>query len=341
MGVIGREYGHMIENRMIGKGFRRGGVHAGAMGEAFGDLNAIEYLNENQGRGPDRDGDNNDKRGDDNGAGYNFVANAPGYGHVRFRIDDLRPGEKRTVTIEFGNDVASATNGATATGDGTALQSLIDDTEATQWTSTGTTDVAGRQVAIALNGRQSFTAVSVSALRGPGQNRFTALRSFEIWSCDAGKSKDNPTCDASNTAGWKKVLWSESNAFPSVNPRPIASDMQLRTWDVPKTTATNVLRRRRQPLAPSEPRGRPRAGPRTSGVGEAAELHQHALEARGRVGALFDPDGPAAVRDAVDEPVRDRRLRLVALGERREPRLPQRRLERAQPRRGQSRRLQR
>ena len=47
MPVIGHEYGHTIENRMIGKGFRRSGDHAGAMGEAFGDLNATQYLNSN------------------------------------------------------------------------------------------------------------------------------------------------------------------------------------------------------------------------------------------------------------------------------------------------------
>jgi hypothetical protein len=47
MSVIGHEFGHMIENRMIGKGFRRSGDHAGAMGEAFGDLNATQYLNSN------------------------------------------------------------------------------------------------------------------------------------------------------------------------------------------------------------------------------------------------------------------------------------------------------
>jgi extracellular elastinolytic metalloproteinase len=46
-GVIGHEFGHMIENRMIGKGSARAGFHAGAMGEAFGDLVAIEYLREN------------------------------------------------------------------------------------------------------------------------------------------------------------------------------------------------------------------------------------------------------------------------------------------------------
>ena len=46
-GVIGHEYGHMIENRMIGKGAGRSGHHAGAMGESVGDLMSIEQLNEN------------------------------------------------------------------------------------------------------------------------------------------------------------------------------------------------------------------------------------------------------------------------------------------------------
>ena len=46
-GVIGHEFGHMIENRMIGKGNNRAGFHAGSMGEAFGDLVSTEYLREN------------------------------------------------------------------------------------------------------------------------------------------------------------------------------------------------------------------------------------------------------------------------------------------------------
>jgi hypothetical protein len=46
MAVIGHEFGHMIENRMIGKGGTRSGQHAGAMGESSGDLLAMEYLNE-------------------------------------------------------------------------------------------------------------------------------------------------------------------------------------------------------------------------------------------------------------------------------------------------------
>ncbi|MFL6014080.1 MAG: M36 family metallopeptidase [Gaiellaceae bacterium] len=47
MSIVGHEYGHMIENRMIGKGAQRSGFHAGAMGESFGDLDAMEYLDEN------------------------------------------------------------------------------------------------------------------------------------------------------------------------------------------------------------------------------------------------------------------------------------------------------
>ena len=46
MAVIGHEYGHLVENRMIGKGGTRGGHHAGAMGESSGDLMGMEYLNE-------------------------------------------------------------------------------------------------------------------------------------------------------------------------------------------------------------------------------------------------------------------------------------------------------
>ena len=44
MGVIGHEYGHMIENRMIGKGNVRSGHHAGAMGESHGDLHVDRAL---------------------------------------------------------------------------------------------------------------------------------------------------------------------------------------------------------------------------------------------------------------------------------------------------------
>ena len=47
MPIIGHEYGHMIENRMIGKGLTRQGGHAGMMGESHGDLFGMEYVNSN------------------------------------------------------------------------------------------------------------------------------------------------------------------------------------------------------------------------------------------------------------------------------------------------------
>jgi len=45
--VFAHEFGHAIENRMIGKGVgARQGFPAGAMGEAFGDFDALEFVNE-------------------------------------------------------------------------------------------------------------------------------------------------------------------------------------------------------------------------------------------------------------------------------------------------------
>jgi extracellular elastinolytic metalloproteinase len=197
------------------------------------------------GRNDHGHGDNNDNggsSGDDNGAGFNFVATAPGYGVVRFRITDLRPGENRTVTIEFQPNFAASTRGARATGDGTNQQSLIDGTEATDWTSTAGAPVQGQQVVVALaGGRQTFKAVNVSALLNPGQNRFTALRQFELDACTAAANAANPTCDGTIAAGWSQILVSQPDAFPSVNPRPLAPDMLLRTWKVHRTTATHVL----------------------------------------------------------------------------------------------------
>jgi hypothetical protein len=172
---------------------------------------------------------------------YNFVANASGYGHVRFMVKHLSPGETRNVRIEFPTNLASAAQGASATGDGTALGNLIDDNEATDWTAAGAPAV-GRQVVVDLAGTDPvrFKRVKVSALLVPGQNRFTALRSFDLYACTAGQDEGNPTCDGTTVAGWRRILQSGDDAFPAVNPRPVAPDMTLRGWNVPETTATHV-----------------------------------------------------------------------------------------------------
>ena len=170
--------------------------------------------------------------------GYDFVAQAPGYGHVRFHVRNLRAGESRTITIHMPTNWASQVKGATASGDGANHANLIDDTEATTWQSTGA-PVEGRRVLVTLGGERTFDLARASALLVPGQNRFVALRSFELLACTAGGGA-NPTCDPAVAAGWNLFLTAE-DAFPADNPRPVAPALNLRTWAVPGTTATHVL----------------------------------------------------------------------------------------------------
>jgi hypothetical protein len=186
---------------------------------------------------------------------YNFVANAPGYGHVRFRVQALKPGEVRPIVIHFPTNYASSFQGAVATGNGADHDLLIDDLEGTNWGEIGA-PVAGQQVVVKLGQGVpvTFSVINVSALitgfagrpRGPGtpqqpaENRFTALRAFDVYSCTTGDDAGNPTCDGGNDAGWKRILKSQDDAFPGVNPRPVSPDMLLRSWNVPTTTATHV-----------------------------------------------------------------------------------------------------
>jgi extracellular elastinolytic metalloproteinase len=184
---------------------------------------------------------------------YEFVANAPGYGHVRFRLTELKPGETRSVTIHFPTNYASRHQGAVAAGDGIRHDDLIDDTEGTNWESTGA-PVQGRRVVVDLSGgAQRFEVVKVSAALvagdflgtpqqpNPTQNRFTALRAFEVYACTAGSDRRNLGCADTSEFGWKRIVKSQDDAFPSVNPRPRQPELILRTWETPTTTATHVM----------------------------------------------------------------------------------------------------
>ncbi|HSK15589.1 MAG TPA: M36 family metallopeptidase [Gaiellaceae bacterium] len=176
-----------------------------------------------------------------NAEGYDFVARAPGYGHVRFHVSNLSAGESRTITIHMPSNWASQSQGATASGDGANHGNLIDDTEATNWSATGA-PAQGRQVLVTFAGPRTFDVAKASAMLVPGQNRFVALRSFELYACTAGAAA-NPTCDPAVGTGWRRILKSRSNAFPADNPRPVAPALTLRTFNVPRTTATHVLLR--------------------------------------------------------------------------------------------------
>ena len=170
--------------------------------------------------------------------GYDLIARANGYGHVRFHVDGLRPGESRTVTVHMPTNWASAAKGATAAGDGANQGRLIDDTESTNWSATGG-PAQGRQVVVTLAGEHRITLSRVSALLVPGDNRFTALRQFELYACVAGGSA-NPTCDGATDAGWQRIVRSADNAFPGMNPRPTAGDLGLRTFNTSTAQATHV-----------------------------------------------------------------------------------------------------
>jgi hypothetical protein len=174
-----------------------------------------------------------------NPEGYEFVAKAPGQGFTRFWVRQLEAGESRTITIRFAENWAAAANGATASGDGTELADLIDETEATVWSST-TGPVAGDQVTVNLGGARDFRLARVSAYLEPGHNRFSALRQFELYACTAGADAANPTCDGTMAGGWTKILTSPDDAFPARPPRPVSGDLLLRTFQVPRTTATHV-----------------------------------------------------------------------------------------------------
>jgi extracellular elastinolytic metalloproteinase len=182
--------------------------------------------------------------------GYVFVAKAPGHGFTRFWVRQLRAGENRTITIRFAENWAASANGATAAGNGERHADLIDETEATNWQDL-TAPVAGRQVTVSFGGLRDFRLARVSAYLLPPQpqpppqdpitqNRFSALRAFELHACTAGADAANPTCDGAVAAGWTKILTSPDDAFPATPPRPVSPHLLLRTFQLPRTSATHV-----------------------------------------------------------------------------------------------------
>jgi extracellular elastinolytic metalloproteinase len=172
---------------------------------------------------------------------YEFIVQAPGYGFVRFR-ETFSGGGSETVTIRMARNWASASSGATATGDGgTTVANLIDDTENSQWTAAGNTtgplSVDGLKVTIDLAGTSSVNVryVNVSGMLQSGQNRFTAVRQFEVWTCDANRGGN---CAAD--AGYTRRYTSPADAFPGNSPRPVSPHLILRTFDIPDSRATHV-----------------------------------------------------------------------------------------------------
>jgi extracellular elastinolytic metalloproteinase len=173
---------------------------------------------------------------------YEFLAVAKGYGFYRFRAR-FNAGQVKTQTVVMPTNWASSTGGATATGDGTTPGAALDETEATNWSADGRaadgtlSGIAGKQITIDLAGTEArnITDVAVSAMIAPGQGRFAALRSFELWACNAAAG-----ADCSTDAGFTKVYTSAGDAFPGDAPRPNGPHLILRDFKVPKFKATHL-----------------------------------------------------------------------------------------------------
>jgi len=204
---------------------------------------------------------------------YEFIATAPGYGAVRFR-KTFRGDTNPVITLRFAPNVASSAKGAKATGDVAAvisptsqpadavvqpeaqvLKNLIDDSEATDWQAAATPgagtafEVDGKRVTIDLAGTtaQTVRRVQVSALVGPvfdpnarprpadlAQSRFTALRQFEIWTCN------DQTADCSQDSSYQRAYASAADAFPADAPRPVAPMLLLRNFAFSPVRATHL-----------------------------------------------------------------------------------------------------
>jgi hypothetical protein len=178
---------------------------------------------------------------------YEFLARGNGFGTARFTAE-VKSGQVRDLPVNMPENLASSAEGATAAGDGLNVGKLIDDTEATNWASLGS-PVAGKQVTVRLDPSKPWHQVAriqVSALlrtrlvADPGgdtgsQSRFSALRQFEVLTCQALAD-----VDCSDDADFDVIFTSAPDAFPSIAPRPRTQDLLLRSFDVPKTLATYV-----------------------------------------------------------------------------------------------------
>ena len=72
----------------------------------------------------------------------------------------------------------------------------------------------------------------------PGQSRFAALRSFELWACNSAQA------NCSTDAGYTKVYTSAADAFPGDAPRPNAPQLIMRDFTVPRSSRRRTCRLR-------------------------------------------------------------------------------------------------
>src|SRR5439155_7960381 len=176
------------------------------------------------------------------GTVFPFTVVGAGFGARKFSTLFL-PGRAQDLRLNLPRNLASTASGAVITGDGVNLDRICDDSEATDWASLD--GVAGRTLTFDLPGDrpQLVSTVNVSALLRPAiagdadagpQNRFTALRTFAVFACNA------LVADCSVDAGYHQVFQSAPDAFPGGAFRPVASQLNLRTFHFNPVAATHL-----------------------------------------------------------------------------------------------------
>ena len=165
---------------------------------------------------------------------YDALAVGPTVGHQRFTFE-VTPGEDRAVPVPAVRNLAAAANGATVTGDGAGLESLLDAREGTGWEASADT-VRGLGATVDLAGRLATAVgrVNVSAFY-PRGSRFSALRQFRVLACNEAAGSD-----CTDAAAFTEIYTSPADAFPGDGMRPTAADLGVRSFDVPRTMATHI-----------------------------------------------------------------------------------------------------
>jgi extracellular elastinolytic metalloproteinase len=173
---------------------------------------------------------------------FDFLVNGKGWGSQKFTAS-FKAGRSQDLKLKLPQNLASSALGAVASGDGVNLARINDDTEGTDWASLD--GVAGKQITIDLAGDQpvNVQSVNVSALLRPAvtgdvdtgaQNRFSALRSFAILACNATNA------DCTQDSSYQEVYRSPADAFPGGAFRPVAPQLNLRTFNIHPTLATHL-----------------------------------------------------------------------------------------------------
>lgn len=166
-----------------------------------------------------------------------YTATAPGHGQVK-QTFAAKPGQTRDLPVKFWTNLASSAAGASVTGAGVSVPSLIDGSEGTAASTVADPSAAQKVFTIDLaGGRQVVRRIQVSALTGPNTTvqRFQMLRQFEVLACDA---KGVVTC--TEDRDYRVVHTSSADAFPGTRPRPVPSEVLMRSFPITQTAATHL-----------------------------------------------------------------------------------------------------